>query len=285
MRFAKGHGTGNDFVVLPDPDGTLELTPELVARLCDRRFGIGGDGVLRVVRCAKHPDSVEYAGDAEWFMDYHNADGSLAEMCGNGVRVFARYLVETGLAGSSATSGSGPAGSPVVIPIATRAGLVSAIVDAAEVTVDMPRPRLGASSMARLHASTFAGTAVNIGNPHLVCPVSDESTLDELDLSTAPELDTAVFPAGGNVEFYANVVPGSWVRMRVHERGAAETHSCGSGACAVAAVVLHAAGRDSGRIAVDLPGGRLMVTLYPDSCRLTGPAVIVASGDWHGTVA
>src|SRR5687768_2356819 len=98
MRFAKGHGTGNDFVVLPDADGALPLTPALVAALCDRRRGIGADGVLRVVRTAAHPDAEASADVAEWFMDYWNADGSHAEMCGNGVRVYARFLVEAGLA-------------------------------------------------------------------------------------------------------------------------------------------------------------------------------------------
>src|SRR2546423_8675237 len=101
MRFAKGHGTGNDFVVLPDADGVLDLTPELVRAVCDRRFGIGGDGVLRVVRSAKHPEAAHLAADADWFMDYRNADGSVAEMCGNGVRVFARYLTDTGLVGAA----------------------------------------------------------------------------------------------------------------------------------------------------------------------------------------
>ncbi|MFD0787513.1 diaminopimelate epimerase, partial [Micromonospora azadirachtae] len=98
MEFTKGHGTGNDFVILPDPDGTLELTPGLVAAICDRRRGLGADGVLRVVRAAKHPEGVALAGEAEWFMDYWNSDGSIAEMCGNGARVFVRYLVDTGLA-------------------------------------------------------------------------------------------------------------------------------------------------------------------------------------------
>jgi len=98
MRFAKGHGTGNDFVILPDPDGHLPLTPAFVAALCDRRRGIGADGVLRVVRSAAHPDAEASAGAAEWFMDYWNADGSIAEMCGNGVRVFSRYLIANGLA-------------------------------------------------------------------------------------------------------------------------------------------------------------------------------------------
>ncbi|HEV7897695.1 MAG TPA: diaminopimelate epimerase, partial [Planosporangium sp.] len=104
MNYAKGHGTGNDFVILPDPDGRLPLTPRLVAALCDRRRGIGADGVLRVVRAGAHRDAARYAGDAEWFMDYWNADGTFAEMCGNGVRVYARYLVEAGLAAGSELS-------------------------------------------------------------------------------------------------------------------------------------------------------------------------------------
>ena len=114
MKFAKAHGTGNDFVVLPDPDGALDLTPRLVAALCDRRRGIGGDGVLRVVRSAKHPEAADLAGEAEWFMDYRNADGSIAEMCGNGVRAYVRYLASSGLI----------AGRHDPLDVATRAGVV-----------------------------------------------------------------------------------------------------------------------------------------------------------------
>jgi diaminopimelate epimerase len=97
IAFVKGHGTRNDFVLLPDPDGALELTADLVARLCDRRAGVGADGVLRVVRSAADADAAAMAGRAAWFMDYRNADGSVAETCGNGLRVFGRYLVDTGL--------------------------------------------------------------------------------------------------------------------------------------------------------------------------------------------
>ena len=136
LPFAKGHGTGNDFVIVPDPDGELALPPDLVAALCDRRRGIGGDGLLRVVRTAAEPEVADRAAEAEWFMDYRNADGSLAEMCGNGVRVYARYLVESGLA-------HGPR-----IPILTRAGLVVASTEDDLIAVTMPtagrvRPRTG----------------------------------------------------------------------------------------------------------------------------------------------
>ena len=270
MRFAKGHGTGNDFVILPDPDGALPVTADLVRRLCDRRFGVGGDGVLRVVRAAEHPDAAHLAGEAEWFMDYHNADGSLSEMCGNGVRVFARYLTDTGLV-TAAT-----------FPIATRAGVVTALVGADEITVDMVRPVLGPRSSAREHRTgrDFAGTSVSVGNPHLVCAADD---LDGLDLTAPPGYDHGLFPDGVNVEFVAPAEPVEGrdvhVRMRVYERGSGETWSCGSGACAVAAVALHDAGIPHGFVAVDLPGGRLTVAIAADRCVLSGPAVIVATGE------
>src|SRR5260221_11166478 len=111
MRFAKGHGTGNDFLILPDPDDSLGLSPELVRSLCDRRTGVGADGILRAVRITAHHAPAPGLAVADWFMDYRNADGSIAEMCGNGLRVFARYLLAHGLA-------DGPA-----FVVATRAGL------------------------------------------------------------------------------------------------------------------------------------------------------------------
>ncbi|WP_431918364.1 diaminopimelate epimerase [Micromonospora wenchangensis] len=272
MEFTKGHGTGNDFVVLPDPDGTLDLTPGLVAALCDRRRGLGGDGVLRVVRAAKHPDGVALAGEAEWFMDYWNSDGSFAEMCGNGARVFVRYLLATGLA--TPTGGT--------LPVATRAGLVRARVDGDTIAVEMRRPRLYDASRAVLGGLTLPGTAVDVGNPHLVCALPAGIDLAHLDLTRAPEFDPRVFPHGVNVEFTAPADPvdgtDDHVLMRVYERGSAETLSCGTGACAVAAVALRDATRDTGVVAVDVPGGRLTVTVTADSCWLAGPAVLVATG-------
>ncbi|WP_410812450.1 diaminopimelate epimerase [Micromonospora sp. 067-2] len=275
MEFTKGHGTGNDFVLLPDPDGQLDLTPELVAALCDRRRGIGADGVLRVVRAAKHPEGAGLAGDAEWFMDYWNADGSFAEMCGNGARVFVRYLIDTGLAT--------PVGA--ALPVATRAGVVRARIDGATIAVEMRRPRVYDGSTATLGGLTLPGTAVDVGNPHLVCVLPAGIDLDALDLGAAPGFDRKVFPAGVNVEF---VVAGDAVDgtdehtlMRVYERGSAETLSCGTGACAVAAVALRDAGRNTGTVAVDVPGGRLTVTVTADSCWLSGPAVLIATGKTH----
>jgi diaminopimelate epimerase len=271
MRFAKGHGTGNDFVILPDPDGRLPLTPAFVAALCDRRRGIGADGVLRVVRSAVHPEAT--GSGAEWFMDYWNADGSHAEMCGNGVRVYARYLVESGLA---AAEGSWT--------LATRAGVVPVTIGP-EISAGLALPTVYDQSTAKIGRRRLTGTAVDVGNPHLVCPV-DERTLDGLDLATAPAYDSQVFPAGVNVEFATAGTAGSppagadlYRRMRVFERGSGETLSCGSGACAVAAVALDHAGLGTGVVVVDVPGGRLTVTTTDSHCWLAGPAVIVAHGE------
>ena len=273
VMFTKGHGTGNDFVILGDPDGALELTSELVAALCDRHRGIGADGVLRVVRSAKHPDSAGYAADAEWFMDYWNADGSSAEMCGNGVRVFSRYLVANDLATP------GPEG----LSVATRAGVVRAVFTAETISVHMGAPEVYAASTATVGPLTFPGVAVNCGNPHLVCGLHDSLRLDSLDLHVPPGHDRALFPAGVNVEFTTPGAPVEGadlhVHMRVHERGSAETLSCGSGALAVGAVALRDAGLTEGVVAIDLPGGRLTVTRTGDAWWLAGPAVLVATGE------
>jgi diaminopimelate epimerase len=273
VLFTKGHGTGNDFVILADPDGGLELTPELVASLCDRRFGIGADGVLRVVRSVKHPDAAQYAGTAEWFMDYWNRDGSIAEMCGNGVRVFTRYLLEAGLATP------GPEG----LPVATRAGVVVAVVDGPTIRVRMTSPRVYAAGTATVGPRTVPGVAVDCGNPHLVCGLHDGAGLAALDLTAAPGFDPDLFTTGVNVEFVAPAEPidgtDLHVRMRVYERGSGETMSCGTGALAVGAVALRDARLTRGSVAVDLPGGRLTVTHDPDDAWwLSGPAVLVATG-------
>ncbi|MGA5305109.1 diaminopimelate epimerase [Nucisporomicrobium flavum] len=274
MLFTKGHGTGNDFVILPDPDGALDLTPSLVAALCDRHRGIGADGVLRVVRAAKHPDGAGHAADAEWFMDYWNSDGSAAEMCGNGVRVFTRYLLSEGLATA------GPEG----LPVATRAGVVRALVDGPLISVHMRTPEVYAAGTATVGPLTMPGMAVNCGNPHLVSALHDGVELAALDLHAAPGYDPALFPEGVNIEF---TTPGEpvdgtdlHVHMRVYERGSAETLSCGSGALAVGAVALRDAGLATGVVAVDLPGGRLTVTADGEGrWWLAGPAVLVATGE------
>jgi diaminopimelate epimerase len=272
IRFAKGHGTENDFVVLPDPDGGLDLTPERVAALCDRRRGLGADGVLRVVRWAALKDGDVPAAfpaepGVEWFMDYRNADGGVAEMCGNGVRVFARWLERAGWL---------PGGAGAVLELGTRAGVREVRFAGDEVAVDMGPARLGEESTVTVAGRTFAGRAVDVGNPHLAC-VTDVA-LDALDLTTQPAYDGELFPHGVNVEFVSPLRDGGVV-MRVHERGVGETRSCGTGTVAAVVAALRAAGRETGNVAVDTPGGRLRVAVEHGTTVLQGPAVLVASGE------
>jgi diaminopimelate epimerase len=268
IAFVKGHGTRNDFVLLSDPDGALELTGDLVARLCDRRAGVGADGVLRVVRSAADAQAAAMAGQATWFMDYRNADGSIAETCGNGLRVFGRYLVDAGFA----------AAGPQLV--ATRAGVVRIDVPpAGDVSVDMGEPRVLESSKATLAGMAYEGLHVSMGNPHLVCIL--DTPIGELDLSSAPDVDPLVYPHGANVEF-VNVLDDERAAMRVYERGVGETPSCGSGACAVAAALAVRAGVSTGRWHLEVAGGRLQLTIGGDGhVVLAGPAVLVAEGRYR----
>jgi diaminopimelate epimerase len=255
--FVKGHGTENDFVLIPDRDGSVELTPERVRAVCDRRAGIGADGVIRV---APGPDGT-------FFMDYWNADGSVAEMCGNGSRVFARFLVDAGWA------------APGELRFDTRAGVRTAwLGQRGPVRVAMGPVTVGVGSTAGIGGREFAGSAVDVGNPHLVCLT--DVPVAELDLSAAPQFDPAVFPAGVNVEF-VNRTPGTVdeIAMRVFERGSGETRSCGTGTVAAAAVALAADGRRAGTVRVRVPGGQVVVTIDDDgTAMLEGPAVLVATG-------
>lgn len=264
---AKGHGTENDFVIVLDRHGLLNPSDEDVQLLCNRRTGLGGDGLLRVIP-GSHLD--EWSGDPElWFMDYRNADGSLAEMCGNGVRVFARYLIEEGLV-------SGP-----TIPVGTRAGLRTVTLErSGDLTVDMGRVRVDSeSSPVTLGERSWAAVPADVGNPHTVCFVDD---VDELDLSRAPAYAAERFPAGVNVEFVQVLAPGH-VRMRVHERGVGETRSCGTGTVAAAAAARARLGGEQWR--VDVPGGTLQIELEPgvngqiDQAYLTGPAEVQVRGE------
>jgi diaminopimelate epimerase len=259
MRFAKGHGTGNDFLILEDAGDALELSPGFVARLCDRRTGLGADGILRIVRAN------EASPAAEWFMDYRNADGSMAEMCGNGIRVFARYLIGHGLA-------AGPE-----FAVATRAGLRQVREEAGgEITVDMGAPVVGGRSPAVIGAQPYEGLTVSLGNPHLACLV--DRPVAELDLSVPPVIDPERFPEGANVEV-VRVLADRRLDMRVYERGSGATLSCGTGAVAAAVAAAHEAGAAAPSTwAVRVPGGRLAVTLTAATSLLSGPAVIVAEG-------
>lgn len=273
IAFLKGHGTENDFVIVPDPDNALSLPADVVARLCDRRAGIGGDGLLHVVRSAAHPEARDMADAAEWFMDYRNADGSIAEMCGNGVRVFARYLQRAGLVEEGD------------LTVATRGGPKRVhLAKNGDITVSMGRALLPEeSATVSVGDRSWPARNVNMGNPHAVAFVDD---LDHAgDLNTAPPVSPGtVYPDGVNVEFVVDRGP-RHVGMRVHERGSGETRSCGTGACAVAVATARRDGADPARTGlpatyrVDLPGGTLVITEHPDGAiDMTGPAVIVAEG-------
>jgi diaminopimelate epimerase len=276
-RVLLGHGTENDFVVLPDPDGSVwpeaRLDADLVRRLCDRRAGLGGDGVLRLVRSVHVPDAPEVLGadlDAcEWFMDHRNADGSHAEMCGNGIRLFLHALIAEGLLDRSACTDG--------VLVGTRGGprRVGAAADGGY-WVDMGPAREFGRRTAELDGRTFAGLAVSMGNPHLAALTDvDVATLD---LAREPGFDAGLFPDGVNVELVNVVEPGAHIRLRVFERGVGETRSCGTGACAAAYAALAHEGRTEGTVVVDVPGGRLSVQIGPRTTVLTGPAVLVSTG-------
>ena len=267
MAFAwlKGHGTENDFVLLPDADGHVHgaLAPAFVAALCNRRRGISADGVLRVIRteALRTFDAEAVASESEWFMDYRNADGSVSEMCGNGIRVFAKYLLDERLAVSPATIGT-RAGDRVVVDNGN--GTYSVEMGVAEVR--------GTSKVTTAEGQTFEATDVRVGNPHAVTTVT--SLEDAGALTKQPDFDASTYPDGVNIEFVQVLAP-DHIAIRIHERGSGETRSCGTGA--VAAAVATGA---SDQTRVDVPGGTLSVTRRPDGTTvLTGPAEMVAQGE------
>jgi diaminopimelate epimerase len=283
IAFLKGHGTQNDFVILPDPENTIDLPAAAVAALCDRRAGIGGDGLLHVVRSAAHPEAKGMAAEAEWFMDYRNGDGSIAEMCGNGVRVFARYLQRAGLADEGD------------LAVATRGGVKTVhIAKNGDITVGMGTARFPEGDVTvSVGERSWPARNVNVGNPHAVAFVDDLAQAGDL-FSPPPFSPASAYPDGVNVEFVVDRGD-RHVAMRVHERGAGETRSCGTGACAVAVAAARRDGADPAvtgvpaTYTVDVPGGRLVITERPDGeIEMTGPAVIVTEGeidpDWLETV-
>ncbi|NMN99914.1 diaminopimelate epimerase [Gordonia sp. TBRC 11910] len=281
-HFFKGHGTQNDFVILYDPAAALDLTVEAVAALCDRQRGIGADGLLRVARAGElvargvldaHPDDV---APEDWFMDYRNADGSIAEMCGNGVRVFAHFCRAAGLVESDVFTVGSRAGGRVVT--------VHSFDDSeAEVSVSMGLARLGVESSARIDGVDYAGVAVDVGNPHLAAVVDGLSVqqLAALDFSRGASFDAEVFPHGVNVEVLTAPVAHGAVfdaSMRVIERGVGETRSCGTGLVAAAAAALRSIGRDTGELRLTVPGGQVTVTIDAAGATLRGPSRLVARG-------
>jgi diaminopimelate epimerase len=274
IAFLKGHGTENDFVIVPDPENAIDLPPAAVAALCDRRAGIGGDGLLHVVRSAAHPEARHMAAEAEWFMDYRNGDGSVAEMCGNGVRVFARYLQRAGHAGEGD------------LAIATRGGVKSVHIDKdGDITVGMGRARLPEGDVTvSVGERSWPARNVNMGNPHAVAFVDDLAHAGNL-YAPPPFSPASAYPDGVNVEFVVDRGD-RHVAMRVHERGSGETRSCGTGACAVAVAAARRDGADPAvtgtpaTYTVDVPGGTLVITERTDGeIEMTGPAVIVAEGE------
>lgn len=276
LPFTKGHGTGNDFVIVADPDGEIDLADEQVAALCDRRFGIGADGTLRVVRSTAIAAGAA-TPDAEWFMDYRNADGSAAEMCGNGIRVFARYLVDSALADIDAAP----------LRIGTRAGTKTVTRSDLGFEVDLGAFRVEEDDvLVRARGLDVArpGVGVDVGNPHVVVALGSVGELEGIDLTVQPVLNP-VPRQGANVEFVVPADPlvrggvGS-IRMRVFERGVGETLSCGTGVAASALAVRHWAGPAApDRWSVEVPGGTLGVRVDDGHVHLSGPAALVYSGE------
>jgi diaminopimelate epimerase len=263
VEFVKAHGTGNDFVVVEDLTDHLRLTPELVQAVCDRHFGIGADGLIRIAPGTGAP----------FFMDYRNADGSLAEMCGNGARVVGKYLGDRGhVAGS--------------FDLQTRAGVKHLELHADDhgcidrVTVDMGAPRVGeAERKLEVDGEPVVATVLSMGNPHAVLFVDDVDDAPVTSLGPRLEAHPAFLPAKTNVEF-AQVVDRTVVRQRTWERGVGETLACGTGACAVA-VAAQVRGLAGAPVTIELRGGRLQLDWTPGgTVRMTGPAREVA----HGTL-
>jgi diaminopimelate epimerase len=284
IDFTKGHGTGNDFVLVLDADAELKLSQKQIAKICDRNFGVGADGLIRVVRTKNSPEVshlLKDAPEAEWFMDYYNADGTTAEMCGNGSRVFARFLIEKNLVSLEDSQ---------TLSISTRAGVKDLQRNMAGFAVDMGRWKLDESEVL-VRASQLdvarPGLSISVGNPHVVVALADAEELKELNLHQAPQLQPQP-EAGANVEF---VVPDEpmikngvgYISMRVFERGVGETLSCGTGICAAALATRYWAGAGAPNTwQVTVAGGTLGVRMFAtedgEHVGLSGAAVLSFEG-------
>lgn len=285
ISFVKGQGTGNDFVLIHDPAGQMDLSDDEIRSICDRHFGIGADGVIIATKTrssgeVKHLLEEEPA--AEWFMDYRNADGSKGEMCGNGARVFARYLLDSGYA--ALTDGS-------TLPIATRAGIKDITATANGFAVDLGRWKIRNDEVV-VHAAGLQvprpGLHLTIGNPHVVVTLASLEELEALDLSMPPVLDPPL-ASGANVEFVVLDDPlisegVAGLTMRVHERGVGETQSCGTGIAAAAIAIREYAGNTQNYWKVRVPGGQVAVRIFPtedgEHAGISGPAELSFSGQW-----
>jgi diaminopimelate epimerase len=284
LRFTKGQGTGNDFVLFSDPEGETELTPTQIAAMCDRQFGVGADGVIRAVRSTNLDAGAAAIAEnprAVWFMDYWNSDGSVSEMCGNGIRVYTRYLLDQGLADLHPGA---------EIAIGTRAGVRTVSRTANGFQADLGLWRLdGGEPLVRAKQLPVArpGLGIDVGNPHIVVALADDDELESLDLGFQPILDPEPVH-GANIEFVVPAEPlvddgVGRIRMRVHERGSGETLSCGTGAVASALAVRHWAGAGAPNDwRVQVPGGVLGVRMFQaddgEHVALSGPAELVFDG-------
>jgi diaminopimelate epimerase len=284
IAFTKGHGTGNDFVLVLDSEGELSLTSKQIAKICDRRFGIGADGFIRVVKSSKLPEGQEILeGEpaALWFMDYYNADGSAAEMCGNGIRVFARYLLDRGLANIEGGS---------TLAVGTRAGVKDLTQGANGFAVDLGRWKLTGEFTVESNGIEVArpGQGIEIGNPHVVVALSSAAELKDLKLFEAPIVDPKP-DNGANVEF---VVPNEpmirdgvgYFSFRVHERGVGETLSCGTGIAAAALATRYWAGSSApNQWQVQALGGVVAVRMFAaedgEHVSISGPAELTFDGE------
>lgn len=270
LSFTKGHGTANDFILISDVKNEWIPTVPQITWLCDRRRGVGADGVIRVVPTALVSEFADLA-IATWFMDYRNSDGSIAEMCGNGARVFARYLVASGLETKKE------------FVIATRAGLHQVEVNSdfsVSISMGVARKVANGSPITVTIPSSeveFVAAGVYAPNPHAVVCLPENVNLNDIELGTPQVNPSEVFPDGVNIEFVKRMGP-NHVAMRVVERGSGETMSCGTGACAVAWVEMLEMGVSSGEVRVDVPGGTLWVSLVDQQLWLRGSADLVARG-------
>jgi len=201
-----GHGTHNDFVLVFDPENKILITPEQIKKICDRKVGIGSDGFIKIIKV-----------DGAWFMDYSNSDGSVAEMCGNGIRVMARYLTDRGYQASG------------IYAINTRDGRkFLSVPDEGDISVNMGKvTQINGEVSVIQNSKTFVGLNIDVGNPHAVVFTDDLETVGDLKKSPAV-LPEDAYPDGVNIEF-VEIVDNGEIKMRVFERGVGETQSCGTG--------------------------------------------------------
>ena len=249
-----GHGTHNDFVLVFDPENKILITPEQIKKICDRKVGIGSDGFIKIIKV-----------NGAWFMDYSNSDGSVAEMCGNGIRVMARYLTDRGYQASG------------IYAINTRDGRkFLSVPDEGDISVNMGKVTqvIGEVSVIQ-NSKTFVGLNIGVGNPHAVVFTDDLETVGVLKKSPTV-LPEDAYPEGVNIEF-VEIVDNGEIRMRVFERGVGETQSCGTGTCAVALAATIKRNKTLPiKWVINPPGGRLVVEIDGHSnATLTGPAVLV----------